>query len=86
MSSSSLFILGGSLSARGVHLPRMGGRLIQLHFEMEDSYLSLDCYPSTDLGWQKLQLYAPNESSPLLYYSPISLHVDLLESWVELPP
>jgi hypothetical protein len=53
---------------------------------MEDNYLSLDCYPCTDLGWQKLKLYVPNESLPLPSYSPISLHVDLLESWVELPP
>jgi len=53
---------------------------------MEDSYLSLDCYPSVDLGWQKLCLYIPNERPPLLSYSPDPLRGDLLESWEELPP
>jgi hypothetical protein len=70
----------------GVHLPRMGGTLIKLHSRMEDRYLSLDHYPSTDLGWQKFWLYIPNESSPLLSYSPNRLRGDLPESWEELPP
>ena len=39
-----------------------------------------------DLGWQKWWLYVPNESLPLLSYSPDRLHGDLLESWEELPP
>jgi hypothetical protein len=44
-----------------VHLPWMGeGALIQLHPRMEDSYVSLDCYPSVDFGWQKSWLYVPN--------------------------
>ena len=53
---------------------------------MEDMYLSLDCYPSADLGWQKWWLYVPNESLPLPSYYPDRLHGDLLESWEELLP
>ena len=53
---------------------------------MEDRYLSLDRYPSADLGWQKSWLYIPNESPLLSSYSPDRLHGDLLESWEELPP
>jgi hypothetical protein len=53
---------------------------------MEDSYLSLDRYPSTDLGWQKLWLYVPNEGPLLPSYSPDPLRGDLLELWAELPP
>ena len=49
-------------------------------------YLSLNHYPSMDLGWQKWWLYVPNESLPLLSYSPDRLRGDLLESWEELPP
>jgi hypothetical protein len=64
----------------------MVGALIQLHPEMEDRYLSLDRYPSTDLGWQKWWLYIPNESLPLPSYSHDWLHGDLSESWEELPP
>ena len=64
----------------------MGGILIQLHPTLEDRYLSLDRYPSIDLGWQKSWLYIPNESPPLSSYSPDRLHGDLLESWEELPP
>ena len=63
-----------------------GGALIQLHPRMEDSYLSLDRYPSMDLGWQKLWLYVPNERSPLPSYSLDWLRGDLPESWEELPP
>jgi hypothetical protein len=82
----AVFILGGLLSALGVHLPWMGGALTQLHPEMEDRYLSLDRYPSVDLGWQKWWLYIPNESPPLPSYSPDQLCGDFLESWEELPP
>ena len=71
---------------RGVHLPRIGGALIQLHLRLEDRYLSLDRYPSMDLGWQKSWLYVPNEHPPLPCYSPDRLRGDLLESWVELLP
>ena len=53
---------------------------------MEDRYLSLDRYPSMDLGWQKSWLYVPNESPPLSSYSPDWLRGDLPESWEELPP
>jgi hypothetical protein len=53
---------------------------------MEDRYLSLDHYPSIDLGWQKWWLYVPNESSLLPSYSLDWLCGDLLESWDELPP
>jgi hypothetical protein len=53
---------------------------------MEDMYLSLDRYPSMDLGWQKWWLYIPNESPPLPSYSPDQLCGDFLESWEELPP
>ena len=63
-----------------------GGALIQLHPGMEDNYLSLDRYPSMDLGWQKLWLYIPNESPLLPSYSPDQLCGDLLESWEELLP
>jgi hypothetical protein len=63
-----------------------GGALIQLHPGMEDRYLSLDHYPSIDLGWQKWWLYVPNESSLLPSYSLDWLCGDLLESWDELPP
>ena len=79
-----MFIPGGLLSAQGeVHLPRMGGgALIQLCPGLEDRYLSLDRYPSMDLGWQKSWLYIPNESLLLPSYSPD----DLLESWEELLP
>ena len=81
-----VFILGGSLSTQGVHLPRMGGTMIQLCPRMEDRYLSLDRYPSVDLGWQKSWLYIPNESPLLSSYSPDRLRGDLQESWEELPP
>ena len=60
--------------------------MIQLHPRLEDRYLSLDRYPSTDLGWQKSWLYVPNESPLLLSYSPNRLRGDLPESWEELPP
>ena len=60
--------------------------MIQLHFKLEDRYLSLYRYPSMDLGWQKSWLYIPNESPPLLSYSPDRLHGDFPESWKELPP
>ena len=63
-----------------------GGALIQLCPTMEDRYLRLDRYPSTDLGWQKLWLYDPNERLPLPSYSPDRLRGDLPESWEELPP
>jgi hypothetical protein len=53
---------------------------------LEDRYLSIDHYPSVDLGWQKLWLYIPNESLPLSSYSPDQLRGDLPESWVELQP
>ena len=53
---------------------------------MEDRYLRLDRYPSTDLGWQKLWLYVPNERPPLPSYSPDWLRGDLTKSWEELPP
>jgi hypothetical protein len=53
---------------------------------MEDSYLSLDRYPSVDLGWQKSWLYIPNVRPLLPSYSFDPLCVDLLESWEELPP
>jgi len=66
--------------ARGVHLPQMGGALIQLHPGLEDRYLSLDSYPSEDLGWQKSWLYFPNESPPLRSYSPDRLCGDLPKS------
>ena len=79
-------IPGGLLSARGVHIPRMRGALIQLYPEMEDRYLSLDRYPFMDLGWQRSWIYVPNESPPLPSYSPDPLHGDLPESWEELPP
>ena len=82
----AVFIPGGSLSARGVHLPQMGGTLIQLHPRLEERYLCLDRYPSTDLGWQKSWLYVPNESLPLPSYSLDWLCGDLPESWEELPP
>ena len=61
------------------------GALIQLHPELEDRYLSLDRYPSADLGWQKSWLYIPKSPS-LPSYSPDQLRGDLLESWEELPP
>ena len=64
----------------------MGDALIQLHLGMEDRYLSLDHYPSMNLGQQKLWLYVPNESPPLPSYSPDPLHGDLPESWEELQP
>ena len=51
-----------------------------------NSYLSLDRYPSADLGWQKLWLYFPNESLPLASYSPDTLRGDLPETREELPP
>jgi hypothetical protein len=60
--------------------------MIQLHPGLEDWYLSLDRYPSMDLGWQMSWLYVPNESPPLSSYSPDQLRGDLLESWEELPP
>jgi hypothetical protein len=84
----AVFISGGSLSARvGGSSSLDGGRLlIQLHPELEDRYLSLDHYPSMDLGWQKLWLYVPNESPPLSSYSPDRLRGDLPESWEELQP
>jgi len=62
------------------------GALIQLHPELEDRYLSLDCYPSMDFGWQKSWLYIPNESLHLPSYSPDQLCGDHSESWEELPP
>jgi hypothetical protein len=52
---------------------------------MEDSYLSLERYPSVDVGCQKKWLYVPNESPPLPSYSPYRLHPDTLESWSETP-
>ena len=58
----AVFIPSGSLSARGVHLPRMGGALIQLHPGLEIRHLCLDRYLSTDLGWQKSWLYVSNKS------------------------
>ena len=64
----------------------MGGTLIQLCPRMDDRYLSLDRYPSVDLGWQKWLLYLPNESLPLPSYSPDRLCGDLPVSWEELPP
>ena len=64
----------------------MGAALTQLHPRMEDRYLILDCYPSTDLGWQKSWLYFPNESPPLRSYSPDRLCGDLPKSWEELWP
>ena len=81
-----VFIPGGSLNAWGVHLPWMGGALIQLRPRLEDRYLSLDCYHSMDLGWKKSWLYVPNESLPLPSYSPDRLCGDLLESWEEHRP
>jgi hypothetical protein len=69
-----------------VHLPRTGDALIQLCPRLEERYLSLDRYPSMDLGWQKSWLYVPNESMSLPFYSPDRLHGDLPESWEELPP
>ena len=47
---------------------------------MEDMYLSLDCYPSMDLGWQKWWLYIPNEGMLLPSYSPDRLCGDLPKS------
>ena len=64
----------------------MEGALIQLHLGLEDRYLSLDRYPSMDLGWQKSWFYVPNESLPLPSSSPNRLRGDLPESWEELPP
>ena len=64
----------------------MGGALIQLHLRLEDRYLSLDRYPSMDLGWQKLWLYIPNERPLLPSYSLDRLRGDLSGSWEELPP
>ena len=64
----------------------MGGDLIQLCLRLEDRYLSLDRYPSIDLGWEMLWLYIPNEISLLPSYSLDPLCGDLLESWEELPP
>ena len=63
-----------------------GGALIQLCPRLEDRYLSLDHYHSTDLGWQKSWLYVPNGSLLLPSYSPDRLRGDLPESWEELPP
>ena len=63
-----------------------GGALIQLHPGMEDRYLSLDHYPSTDFEWQKSWLYIPNESPALPSCSPDRLCGDLLELWEQLPP
>ena len=60
--------------------------MIQLRPGMEDRYLSLDCHPSVDLGWQKSWLYVPNESPLLPSYSPNRLRGDLPKSWEQLPP
>ena len=60
--------------------------MIQFCPGLDDRYMSLDRYPSVDLGWQKSWLCVPNESPLLSSYSIDQLHGDLSESWEELPP
>ena len=85
MSCGGLYFGWFAQRPRGVHLPRMGGgALIQLHPRLEDRYLSLDCYPYSDLGWQKSWLYVPNESPPLPSCSPNWLRGVLPKLYEEL--